>query len=342
MTRCGAVFLVLIMLRFCLSAPASVLAADFTIKLTTLAPRDSSYHRSLLKMGQAWKASSSGRVELIIYPGGIQGGESAMVRRMRINQTQAGLLTAVGLSEIEPGVSGLQDLPMMFLNLEEVEHVGKELQPMLEERLQAKGFMVLFWGDSGWVRFFAKQPVLSPADLKATKLFVWTGNAEQVDLMKSLGFNPVPLETSEILPGLQTGLIDAVPMPPSYALANQIYTTAGHMLDLNWAPLVGGLVITTRAWDEIPQDIQAEMMRAAKEAGSEIKLSARKEAEDAVRTMQDRWGLSVHTMTPEIEEEWRRLAESVYPRIRDRIVPADIFDEVRRILQEYRSEAGAR
>ncbi len=70
---------------------------------------------------------------------------------------------------------------------------------------------MLFWGDAGWVRFFSKEPVLHPADLKKLKLFVWAGDNQQVDIMKALGYQPVPLETGDILPGLQTGLIDAVP-----------------------------------------------------------------------------------------------------------------------------------
>jgi len=317
-------------------------AAKQTIKLTTLAPRDSSYHRALLKMGQAWRTASGGAVDLIVYPGGIQGGESAMVERMRINQTQAGLLTANGISEIEPGVAGLQNLPMMFRDLDEVVHVGSRLQPMLEKRLEAKGFMVLFWGDMGWVRFFSKQPVIRPADLKATKLWTWAGNPEQVDLMKSLGFNPVPLETADILPGLQTGLINSVPLPPSYALANQVYTEAKHMLELNWAPLVGALVITTGAWARIPTATQEQLLKSAQELGNEIRVAGRKEADEAVRTMQDKWRLTVHKADPAAEAEWRRLAESVYPRIRGKIVPADVFDEAQRILQERRSaKAGA-
>jgi len=319
------------------AAPGLVSAAQHTIKLTTLAPRDSSYHRSLLKMGQAWKAASGGAVDLIVYPGGIQGGEAAMVKRMRINQVQAGLLTAVGLSDIEPGVAGLQDLPMMFRDLDEVEHVGGQLKPILEKRLHAKGFTVLFWGDTGWVHYFSNRPILRPSDLKAMKLFTWAGSTEQVDLMKSLGFHPVPLETADILPGLQTGLFNAVPMPPSIALATQIYTEARHMLGLNWAPLVGALVVTTRSWAGMPSGAQAEMLNLAREAGNEIKLASRREADDAVRTMQEKWGLTVHKVTPEVEAEWRTLVESVYPKIRGTLVPADIFDEVRRVLQEYRS-----
>lgn len=323
-----------LLLAALLAAPAA--AKGITIKLATLAPKDSSYHKALLKMGQEWKRISAGEVDLIVYPGGVQGGEAAMVSRMRVNQAQAGMLTAVGLGEIEPAVVGLQSIPMVFRTLEEVDLVGAQLQPKLEARLGEKGFVTLFWVDMGWVRFFTVRPVLTPDDLKPLKLFTWAGNTEQVDLMKEVGFNPVPLETNDILPGLQTGLIQAVALPPIYALVNQVYTPAPNMLELNWAPLVGACVVTRKAWEKIPEAMRADLARAAAGAGREIKAAGRRESEESVVTMREKWGLKVQALTAEAEASWRKAVEAVYDRIRGRIVPADIFDDVQRILAEAR------
>lgn len=259
-----------------------------------------------------------------------------MVRRMRIGQLQAGLLTTVGLAEIEPAVAGLQYLPMMFRSLDEVDYVSRELRPLLEERLEKKGFVVLFWGDVGWVRFFSKKPVLHPDDLRRSKLFVWSGNADAVNIFKSAGFNPVPLETVDILPSLQTGLITAVPLPPFIALATQVDATASHMLDLNWAPLVGALVLTKKTWQKIPEASREAIKEAAAEAGVRIKADNRRESTEAVEAMKKR-GLKVQTVTPEVEAEWRRAVDDVYPKIRGAIVPEDIFDKVVNLLKEYRA-----
>jgi TRAP-type C4-dicarboxylate transport system substrate-binding protein len=318
-----------------------VRAAKHVIKLTTLAPKGSSYHRSLQRMGETWRQTSGGAVDLIVYAGGIQGGEAAMVERMWINQAQAGLLTAVGLEEIEPSVSGLQNMPMMFRTLDEVDYIGEQLQPKLEKRMLDKGFVVLGWVDTGWVRFFSRSPVVHVDDLKKMKLFAWAGDTKTMDVMTRAGLRPVPLETADILTGLQTGLIDAVPLPPFYALASQIYRPAPHMLDLNWAPLVGALVITKRAWDRLPSELRPKLLEAAGRAGAEIKAAGRREGAQAVTTMKDKWGLTVHEITPEIENEWREVAETAYPSIRGQIVPADIFDEVRRLLETYRAAGEA-
>ncbi len=312
------------------------------IRLMTLAPRGSSFHRSLQRMGEAWRDASGGSIQLIIYPGAIQGGETAMVQRMLINQSQAALLTAGGLELIEPAVTGLQYLPMIFRSLEELDYVAERLQPGLEERLLARGFVVLFWGDTGWVRFFSKEPVVHVEDLEKMRLWTTAGHLRTEEIYNEFGMNPVPLGTSDILTGLTTGLIDAAPMPPFFALAYQIYRPAPYMLEINWTPLVGALVVKKDVWDRIPDTVRDQLAAAARKAGAEIREAGRRESDEAVETMKTSWNLQVHPVEPggALEAEWRTRAEAAYPSIRGSIVPAEIFDEVQRLLQEYREASG--
>lgn len=314
--------------------------APVKIRLGTLAPKGSSYYKHLQVMGEQWRKAPGGGVALTIYPDGTMGGEADMVRRMRLGQLQAGMLTATGLSEIEPAVSGLQFMPRMFRTLEEVDCVGEKLQPMLGKRLEEKGFVALFWTDTGWVCFFSKQPVIGPEDLKKTKLFVWAGSLADVGLYRSVGLNPVPLETVDILPNLQTGLINAVALPPSYALAGQVDTAAPNMLQMAWAPLVGALVVTKKTWDAIPADGQEALRKSALEAGKLIKADGRRESLESIQAMQKR-GLKVNSLTPEAETAWQREVNEMYPKIRGRIVPADIFDEVVKQLATCRAASSA-
>jgi TRAP-type transport system periplasmic protein len=309
------------------------------LRLGTLVPKGSTYYRQLQTMGEKWRTITNGATSLTIYPDGSMGGEAEMVRRIRQGQLQAGLLTTVGLSQIEPAVSGLQNLPMMFHDLDDVDYVGEKLRPMLQQKIEAKGFVVLFWGDAGWVRFFTKTPVLVPDDMKKLKFFVWAGDPDQFALTRDMGMKPVSLETADILPGLKTGLIEAVPLPPFVALAAQVDTAAPHMLALNYAPLVGAAVIKKDVWDAFPEAARAEMLKAADTAGREFKAASRKEADEAVAAMQKR-GLKVHQPTAEQVETWRKFLEQAYPRIRGKIVPEDIFDEVKRLLDERHAAKG--
>ena len=311
-------------------------AQDVKIRLGTLAPRGTTWHRALLEMGDKWRAGQGAGATFIVYTDGSQGSESDMVRRMRVGQLNAALLSVVGLNDIDDSVTALQKMPMIFRSWEELDYVREKLRPTLEKRFLDKGFVVLCWGDAGWVRFFSKSPVTSPTDLRKLKLFAWAGDSAQADIMKALGYQPVVLEISDILPGLQTGMINMVPSTPFYALVGQFYGHAPYMLDMNWVPIVGAVVVTRKAWESMSPSAQKALRQAADAGGAQLRAISRRENEEAVEAMKKR-GLKVQPLTPEIEAEWRTVAEQAYPLVRGRMVPAPLFDEVQQALREYRA-----
>jgi TRAP-type C4-dicarboxylate transport system substrate-binding protein len=319
---------------------ASALAADKQLRIGTLVPKNSLYHRQLMELGEVWRTAQGGNSRYLVYPDGSQGGEAEMVRRMRIGQLQGALMSVVGLREIEVSVAAMQNMPMLFRSWEEVDYVREKIRPVMEKKFFDKGFVVLAWGDAGWVRFFSKEPAFRPDDFKRMKFFAWGSETEQQDIMKSLGYTPVPLETGDILPAIQTGMISVVPSTPYFALAGQIYNTAPNMLEINWAPIVGALVITRKAWDDMSPEVQAAMRAASDKAGVNLRAQARLEVDEAVAAMKKR-GLVVNKPNAEQMREWNDLADKLYPRIRGSMVPADTFDEVMRHLKAYRTQAGS-
>jgi len=325
--------LTIILLGVLLAWPA---LAQTKLKLGTLVPKGSSPDQSLKLMAEAWRKAPSGGVAATIYTDGVLGGEADMVRRMRIGQIQAGLLSGVGLAQIDDSVTALQTMPLIYRTLDEVDYIREKLRAQLEKRFADKGFIVLFWTDAGWVRFFSRKPVVMPDDLRRQKLFVWAGDSKASEIVKATGFQPIPLETADILPGLQTGLIDALPAPPFFALAGQFYGPAANMLDMNWAPLAGALVVTRKLWETIPPAAQLAVRAAAEKAGNDIRVQARKEMDESVAAM-EKQGLKVHKLTPEAEAAWLNVAAVANPKIRGSLVPADLFDEVQKLLTDYRT-----
>lgn len=311
-------------------------APDKQLRLGTLAPKNSLYHRQLMEVGESWRAAQGGNAKFVVYPDGSQGGETELARRMRIGQLQGALLSVVGLREIEPSIAALQAMPLLFKSWDEVDYVREKMRPAMEKKFLDKGFVVLAWGDAGWVRFFSKDAAVRPDDYKRMKFFAWGAEPDQQAIMKSLGYTPVPLETTDILPAIQTGMINVVPSTPYFALATQVYTTAQHMLEINWAPIVGALVVTRKAWDEMSPETQAAVRSASEKAGVQIRAKARQEVEEAVEAMKKR-GLTVHRPNAAQMKEWTELADKLYPRIRGSMVPADTFDEVMAHLKTYRA-----
>ncbi len=311
-------------------------AADKQIRIASLVPKNSLYHRQLMDVGEAWRSAQGSNAKYLVYTDGSQGGEAEMVRRMRIGQLQGALISVVGLSEIEPTISALQSMPLLFRSWEELDYVREKMRGSMEKKFLEKGFVVLGWGDAGWVRFFSKEPAFRPDDYKRMKFFVWGSEPEQQAIMKSLGYTPVPLETTDILPSIQTGMINVVPSTPYFALASQIFETAPNMLEINWSPIVGALVVTKKAWEDMSPAVQEATRAASEKAGVQMRTKARREVDEAVAAMKKR-GLVVNRPSPEQMREWNDLVEKLYPRIRGTMVPADTFDEVMAHVKAYRA-----
>ena len=327
------------LLWLALALPLVSHAAGSALRIASLVPKNSLYHQQLLELGEAWRAAQGGGAKFVVFTDGSQGGEAELARRMRIGQLQGALLSVVGLREIEPSISALQSLPLLFKSWDEVDYVREKMRPAMEKKFLDKGFVVLGWGDAGWVRFFSKTAAFRPDDFKGMKFFAWGSEPEQQAIMKSLGYTPVPLETADILPAIQTGMISVVPSTPYFALASQIYETAPHMLEINWAPIVGALVVTRKAWDEMAPTAQTVLRAAGEKAGTAMRSQARKEVDEAVAAMKKR-GLVVNRPNPEQLREWQELADKLYPRIRGTMVPAETFDEVFSHLKAYRAGKG--
>jgi TRAP-type C4-dicarboxylate transport system substrate-binding protein len=229
-------------------------------------------------------------------------------------------------------------MPLMFRSWDELDYVRERLRPELDRRFLEKGFVVLCWGDAGWVRFFSKEPALRPADFRRLKIFAWAGDAPQADIMKALGYQPVVLEVSDILPALQTGMVNMVPSTPFWALTLQFYNHASYMLDMDWAPMVGAVIVTRKVWDEMSPAGRDALRSAGEAIGTELRAVSRREQQESVVAMQKR-GLKVQSVSPELKAEWHRAAEEMYPLVRGKMVAAEHFDEVQRLLREYRAGA---
>ena len=324
---------------FALIAGASAsLWAVTTVKMATQAPVNSSWHKALLDMGAEWEAKTAGRVKLTIYAGGTQGSEDATIRMMRpgVDQLQANLLMLSGLSTIDDAFN-VFGVPFFFQSDEEGLYVLEKLTPMLEKRLDAKGYKLLAWGSAGWVQLFSKKPMTTLADIKAAKLYTSQGNDRMVQWYKANGFNPVALNANDIPAQLKltTGMIDAAPSPPYPALLLQIFRDAKYMIDVRLAPLYGAVVLTNEAWNKIEPNDRPIVAAAAKKTEKRLLGDAPKLDADSINTMKSR-GLTVTAVDPKNVASFRAEAEAFVKTMRGQMVPADVYDAAVRERDAFR------
>jgi TRAP-type C4-dicarboxylate transport system substrate-binding protein len=318
--RCAGLLSAVLLL---FGAAAAHTADRRELRIATVAPAGSAFHKRLQALGTEWSRGPGG-VTINIYPG-TQGGELQIVRRMRIGQIQGAMLSSVGLGQLDRAVTALQFMPLMFRDWNDVDRVRERLRPELERRLRAAGFVVLFWGDAGWVHYFSKSPIRSLEDLKPMRVFATSGDPASIEMMKAY-YTPVLLEPDQILLGLRNGMIDALPVPAFLANFNQVATYAPYMLDLKWAPVTGALVLTEKAWSQLDRPTQQWLIETSERAGHTIRAASRAEDEHTIRAMVEKQGLKVVTLSAAAERQFREEVARIYPRIRGTLVPAPIFD----------------
>ncbi len=325
-------------LLLALLRPPSARADEVVIKLGTLAPNGSSWHTLLKEMGQTWSQLSGGKVKLRIYPGGVVGSEGDMVKKMRVGQLQAAALTTIGLHEITPEPQVI-DVPMLVDSWPTLDYVLSRMAPEIEKSLAAKGYTVLNWSEVGFVRFFSTHHYASYEEMKQAKVFAWEGDPASVRAWRAAGFHPVVISSTDIVPSLETGLIDTVAMAPLYAFSSRMFERAKYMLDLPWAVLTGASVVKSEIWEKIPSELRGKLIESAREFAHRLDAEVRRMDSEALQTMRKQ-GLQV--VPPTDRAAFRRAAEASYPVIRGQVVPAALFDEVKKLVAEAHAKQAAR
>jgi TRAP-type transport system periplasmic protein len=190
-----------VLAAFVLLAGSGDAAAQSVIKLTTLVPDGSIWHRILLEQATEVRRSAGGTVEIRIYPGGVAGDDPDLVRKMRIGQFHAAALSVQGLTEIDEAFRVFQ-IPSFFESPEESFHVLDDLTPVLRQRLDEKGFVLINWGYGGWAHLYSKRPLRSAAELRARKMFMWGGEERSIRIWRANGLQPLGLASTDIMMAL--------------------------------------------------------------------------------------------------------------------------------------------
>jgi TRAP-type C4-dicarboxylate transport system substrate-binding protein len=306
--------------------------AQVTVKLATLAPAGSSWHEILKEMGQRWEAASGGQVKLKVYPGGSQGSEGDMVRKMGIGQLQAASITNVGMHDVLPEPQMLS-LPTFFASEAEVECTFEKIRPKLEAAFEQKGYVVLQWSRVGAMALFCKAPYRTPAEMATAKIFAWEGDPKSVDAFRAVGFRPVVLSSTDLVPSLQTGMIDCVTNVPLYVLTTRMFEKANHMMDVPWGYIFGATIVRKETWEKVPAALRPQLQAISVELGVKVDAEVRRLSVDAVGAMKKQ-GLQVVSVDP---APWRVAMEKSWPVVRGGVVPAPFFDEVKALRDGCRA-----
>jgi TRAP-type C4-dicarboxylate transport system substrate-binding protein len=316
-------------------AAAATTASAVDIKIATVAPDGSRWMQQMRAGAEEVNARTSGRVTLKFYPGGVMGNDAQVLRKIRIGQLQGGAFTAGGLAERYNGLNSY-GIPLLFNSLDEIDAVRAQLDPELAAGLDRAGFVTFGFIEGGFANLLSNEPIRNVDDMRRKKVWVPEGDAISFLAMQTMGLSPSVLPVTDVLTGLQTGLIEITFASPVAALVLQWHTKVKYITDLPISYSMGVFAIEKGAYSALSADdqrvVREVMGRYIQQLDREAREDNRKAAEVLARS-----GLQTVTVNDADVAGWRKTIESIHPQLRARPdIDAALFDRLLAVLAEYR------
>ena len=227
-----------------------------TIKIATLSPEGTFWMKQMRAGAKEIKEKTNGRVKFKFYPGGVMGNDDNVLRKIRIGQLHGGAITIGNLSQSTPDTT-MYGLPFLFSSLDNAEEIRKTTDPILSKEIENNGFVNFGFAQGGFTYLMSKEPINSFDDLRKQKSWVPEKSDVGLSVYRYVGVTPISLPLSDVLTGLQTGLINNIVTSPIGALALQWHTHINYVVDLPLNYLAAMMIIDKKVFKKISETDQA-------------------------------------------------------------------------------------
>jgi len=322
-----------------LAASQWVAAQQVQLKIATIAPEGSAWVVEARKAAEEIAQRTSDRVKVRIYPGGSMGTDQAVLRKMRIGQLQGGAIIAGSLAVTVPSAE-LYNLPLLFHDHGEVDWVRQRFDQRLIDMLGEEGYVVFGFVETGFVYLMSSKPTRTFEDLAGRKTWLPEGDSVSRAISDAAGLSPVPLSISDVMTGLQTGLVDTVAAPPMGAVALQWFTRAKYVTNLPITYLYAAIIVSKKAFDRMSPEDQAVVSEVMGEAAATLDAGARADNSEARKALEAQ-GVVFIDPTEETRERWYQMAaEATRSLIEAQDYDPSLLADIQAALAEYRSQPG--
>jgi len=327
--------LTLVLLALVIAGPAHAQQ----LKIATLAPEASEWMQALRAGAKEIRERTESRVQFKIFGGGIQGSDTAVLRKMRIGALHGGAFTPIALNDVYADID-LYGMPLVFASEDEAAYVRERMDARLADGLEEAGFVSFGFAATGFAKIMSNHPVHGVADLEGKKVWVPEGDQLSYAAMLALKLSPQTLPLTDVMTGLQTELIDIIPVSPIGALVMQWHTKVKYVTDMPLVYTVGLLVIDKRAFNKLQPGDQAIVREVMSRIYAEYD---KKNLVDDAGAMQALLNAGIKRIIPdqqEIQEIRDILKVTNRSFAEEGELSLELYDEMLSYVAEYRSENG--
>ena len=238
-----------------LGPPAHGQPRPRVLRVGVIAPEGSSWMREGHALADEVNKLSGGRLAIRLLPNAAAGEEREMVARVRDGQLDGCGISVSGARAIAPELSVFM-LPRLVRSYAEYDELWAALRPLINERLSARGFVMLARAEAGYEYIWSKNaPIRSLADLRKQKLWQWDDDAVTSEFAGWLHLPVQRMGLYEALPALRSGRIEGLfPFPPLAVLAFQLHPEVKWALDWKFSFLSGGIFVSKKVMDSLSDD----------------------------------------------------------------------------------------
>ncbi len=297
-----------------------------TIRLAMIAPRGSVVHREFKRMDKEIKKVTGGEWNVRVYPSGMAGDDTDVVRKMRVGQLDGGILTTTGLSHIVRQVAVL-DAPGTVNNYKQLEAVQKELSGEWDGMFLKANTKLVAWWEAGRYRLFSKGPTRNLEEARKHRAWLWPDSQVMKELWRAMGVTGVPLSLNDVFGALQTGMVDLVVNTPVALVALRWHLNLDHVSQREAGVLLLGWVMNKSTWDKMPESARKEIEKLVEESAVRYKKEARMEDRKSFKILLKR-GFTATKLTPKDAKRFDEIEAEVRKRLTGRVYPASLLKRV--------------
>jgi TRAP-type C4-dicarboxylate transport system substrate-binding protein len=301
------------------------------LRIATLAPRGSELNKNFQKVDTGLRAATSGKWGIKLFPSGVAGDEKDVIRKMRVQQMDASVVTATGLAQIVRDVAVL-DTPGVINSYAELDRVKAAMTKEWEDKFDAQDFKLLAWGEAGEYRWFSKAPIQSMGDVKKMRPWLWPESYVVKEIYKTLGANGVPLGVPEVYGGLQTGMVDMVVATAITTVGLQWHVKLTHVTKRTSGVLLAAMVINKKKWESIPEDVKGHVQSEIRKYTEGDAESTRQADRRAYKRLVDR-GFTATDLSAAGEKEFQAMSVSVREKLTGRVYDKALLDRVLKVAR---------
>jgi TRAP-type C4-dicarboxylate transport system substrate-binding protein len=298
------------------------------IRFASLAPSGSGFNKVTKAWNRSIKKETDGRVELRIYSGGSQGDERDFVRKMRAGQMDAAGISTTGLGMVARPVLVLT-APGLITEYDQLARARAALDERFKKLFEEAGFVLLNWGEAGKNRLFSVDEFGKPSDLKSRRPWAWKDDPVFAELIEVIGANPVRMGLPEVYGGLQTGMVDTVPISAIGAVGLQWYTRLNYMAKQNLNIMIGAGIIKQDKFDELSEHDQKVLLETSGRAGKANDQLVRRDDARAYQALVERGMIEVDTSP--YKAEWDRVERQTRENLVGRVYSKSLLEALERV-----------